>query len=189
MTGTDAEQCELTFAAGTPTGGSLGNQSDDACAPGSPNTDSATIAYTAPSEAGSESFTYTVSDGVGGESAPATVAITVTAPPSDPGTTQAVVDAITASQFGGKNSDHHVDVAVSVTTQDGVPVSGADVAVTITHQGDHWWSGTATTSGSGVVFGFRGIPQGSYTASVTAVTPPSGFTWTAPGDSVSWTKQ
>jgi cysteine-rich repeat protein len=78
LDGTDVDTCELTFAIGTgPTNGMLSGISAEACAPGLPNTDSASVVYTPnPGFSGGDSFTYTVSDGT--VSPAATVSITVT---------------------------------------------------------------------------------------------------------------
>ena len=80
LTGTDAGTCELTFSiVSPPTNGSLGSITNQACTPGSPNSDSATVTYTPSANFnGSDSFTYKVNDG-SLDSPAATVSITVTA--------------------------------------------------------------------------------------------------------------
>ena len=78
LTATDAETCDLTFSITTPPQhGSLGTITDQACASGSPNSDSALVAYTPASNySGPDSFDYQVSDGSLTDTA--TVTITVT---------------------------------------------------------------------------------------------------------------
>jgi hypothetical protein len=46
LTGSDVETCQLTFATGPATNGSLGTITDNPCTPGNPNTDSATVTFT-----------------------------------------------------------------------------------------------------------------------------------------------
>ncbi|MBI4199716.1 MAG: tandem-95 repeat protein, partial [Chloroflexi bacterium] len=79
LTGSDVETCELTFSiVQGPTKGTLGSISGLACAPGAPNTDRATVRYTATAGAsGSDSFTFRVNDGTDPSNV-ATVSITVT---------------------------------------------------------------------------------------------------------------
>jgi Bacterial Ig domain len=78
--GSDPETCELTFAIVTsPTHGTLGSIANNACAAGSPNTDTATVTYTpAAGYSGGDSFTYTVNDGTDISGA-ATATLTVSA--------------------------------------------------------------------------------------------------------------
>jgi subtilisin len=85
LTGTDADDCELTFAVVSgPSSGSLGTLADEPCSAGSPNADSATVTYTpAAGYHGTDSFAFTVSDGTN-TSAPATVEVTVGEPPEEP---------------------------------------------------------------------------------------------------------
>ncbi|MFN2467484.1 MAG: Ig-like domain-containing protein [Gaiellaceae bacterium] len=87
LRGTDAESCELAFTiAAQPAHGTLGALTGAACAPGSPNADSAAVTYTpAAGYVGSDSFSFRVSDGA--LTATATVTITV----SDPGAPAGIV--------------------------------------------------------------------------------------------------
>ncbi|NIM51437.1 MAG: hypothetical protein GTN71_04870, partial [Anaerolineae bacterium] len=83
LSGSDVESCELSFATAGPTNGSLGSITNNACTPGSPNTDSATVTFTpnpgvcTPSQG---SFTYTTNDGTD-TSASATVTIDINCVP------------------------------------------------------------------------------------------------------------
>ncbi|MBI4200918.1 MAG: tandem-95 repeat protein, partial [Chloroflexi bacterium] len=84
LTATDIETCQLTFTVlQSPTKGSLGALSAVACTPGTPNTDTASVTYTA-SSAGSDSFTFKANDGTS-DSNIATVSITNTAAVIGPG--------------------------------------------------------------------------------------------------------
>ncbi len=80
LTGHDVEDCNLTFTiTGNPTHGTLGSIATNACAAGSPNTDTGSVTYTPTSGyTGSDSFTYKVTDGSAQDSTDATVSITVT---------------------------------------------------------------------------------------------------------------
>jgi VCBS repeat-containing protein len=78
LTGGDDGSCELTFAIATgPSNGALSALTPQTCTAGSPNTDSALVTYTPNAGyAGDDSFTFTVTD-ADGNSAVATVDITV----------------------------------------------------------------------------------------------------------------
>lgn len=80
LTGSDTETCDLTFAiADEPANGTLSEISDQPCLPGSPNTDSAVVTFTAdPDVCGPAkgAFTYTVDDGAA-ISDPATVTVDI----------------------------------------------------------------------------------------------------------------
>jgi hypothetical protein len=79
LTGSDTETCELVFATGTITNGSVGEITDEPCVPGTPNRDSATVTFTAVPGVcgpGEGSFTYTTNDG-SATSTPATVIVDI----------------------------------------------------------------------------------------------------------------
>jgi hypothetical protein len=84
--GYDWEMCELGFAiAGQPAHGTLSSIAAAPCGPGGPfdqNVDSASVVYTpAAGFSGPDSLSFTVTDGTT-DSAPATISISVVAPPS-----------------------------------------------------------------------------------------------------------
>lgn len=79
MTGSDTETCDLTFEIGTVNNGEVAAITDEPCVEGSPNTDSASVTFTAEPGIcgpGEGSFTYTTNDGQA-TSAPATVTVDV----------------------------------------------------------------------------------------------------------------
>ncbi|HEU5491276.1 MAG TPA: Ig-like domain-containing protein, partial [Gaiellaceae bacterium] len=89
LSGSDAQQCELTFSiVSGPTNGTLGSISDNACTSGSPNTDTAGVIYMPNANFnGSDSFTYQVNDGLA-NSATATVSLTINPVNDAPGFTK-----------------------------------------------------------------------------------------------------
>jgi hypothetical protein len=79
LTGSDTETCELIFETANPVNGTLSENTDEPCEPGSPNRDSATVTFTSePGVCGpaTGSFTYTTNDGLA-TSAPATVTVDI----------------------------------------------------------------------------------------------------------------
>jgi uncharacterized repeat protein (TIGR02059 family) len=80
LSGSDPETCDLSFSIVTqPSHGTLGSINNASCVAGSPNTDTASVAYTpAGGYQGPDSFTYKVNDGTD-DSAAATASLTVTA--------------------------------------------------------------------------------------------------------------
>jgi len=129
LSATDAETCDLTFSVSTaPAYGTVTTVSDQSCASGSPNTDTAQITYS-PSTGftGTDTFAYRASDGIL-ISAAATVTVTVSAPPTS--THVGDLDRSATSVGGG-----YWKGAVSVQAHDSGhnPVSGATVSAS--------WSG------------------------------------------------
>jgi len=79
LTGSDTETCDLIFETANPVNGTLSEITDKPCEPGTPNTDSATVTFTAEPGVcgpGKGSFTYTTNDG-SATSAPATVTVDI----------------------------------------------------------------------------------------------------------------
>jgi hypothetical protein len=78
LSATDVDHCQLTFTAGSAVNGTLGSISDNACVPGSPNSDSATVTFTPTTNVCTPpgaSFSYTASDGSLSDTEPVTVTI------------------------------------------------------------------------------------------------------------------
>ena len=166
LTGTDAENCELSFdpATGTlPSGATVSAPTGAPCTGSGPFTDTATVSYTAPANlTGPDSFTYTVHDGITGSNT-ATVSITVGAAP--PGV-------VFRSASAGANA---VGTSVTVGTPAGVQSADVMVAVidvkaapTVTTPAG-WTLVSATSNGSN----FR---QLVYSRVATGAEPPS-TTW------------
>ena len=142
LSGSDEETCELTFAvAGQPAHGSLSAPGSTACTPtggGATNGDSAPISYTpAPGFSGTDTFTFTVSDGAA-TSAPATVTINIVTPPT---VHVGDLDAVTAKGSG----TWQATVTVRIDTFNHAPRSGALVRGTW----GNGLTGTCTTSAAG----------------------------------------
>ena len=136
LAGTDSDGDPLTFSIVTgPTLGSLGPLSGLTCSAGVPSTCTVGVTYTPNLNAnGSDSFTFRVNDG-GGNSAPATVSITITAVDDAP---VAVGDSATVVEDSGATA---VDVLANDTDVDGGPISISSVtqpvngAVVVTNAG------------------------------------------------------
>src|SRR5688572_22955065 len=135
MGATDVESCELAFSVvQPPSSGTLGAIANDACVPGSPNSDTARITYT-PAAAGTHTFTYKANDGVA-DSNTATVTVTVTAPPT---TTMHIGDLDRSSATMGRGN-WRATVTARVHDSDHAAVSGATVT--------GLWSGGVSGTGS-----------------------------------------
>ena len=79
LTGSDTETCELIFVTSNPTNGTVSEVTDQPCVPGSPNTDSAVVTFTADPGVcgpGEGVFIYTTNDGLA-TSPPATVTVDI----------------------------------------------------------------------------------------------------------------
>jgi VCBS repeat-containing protein len=120
-----------------------------------------------------DSFQYEISDGNGGTDT-ATVNLTIT---GQPGTvvvlTPSGIDGY--STVGGKNSDRHLQVLVTLVDGTGAPIAGATVTATIS--GPTTGGGTLTTDASGTaLFKITNAPSGTYTTTLDEVIA-TGFTW------------
>jgi VCBS repeat-containing protein len=79
------------------------------------------------------------------------------------------------STAGGRNSDRHLEVTVTLVDGTGAPVAGASLTATI--DGPTPGGGTATTNSSGeVTFRITNAEPGTYTTTVTEVTA-EGLAW------------
>jgi VCBS repeat-containing protein len=133
--------------------------------------------YTHSGPGTSDSFTYEACD-PGALCATATVNLVITGGVS--------VQTPTYSTSGGKNSDRHLDVTVTLLDSAGNPVAGASVSATI--QGPTPGGGTATTDAAGTVsFRITNAAPGTYTTVVTSVTA-EGLTWDGITPDNSYTK-
>jgi len=165
LSGTDVETCELTFAiVAGPSSGALSSIAGGACVSGTPNDDTAHVTYTPqPGFTGSDSFTYSVTDG-GGASATAVASLTIAAPPAGitfrSASSAANLEATTLTIPGppGLAAD---DVLVAVVSARGNPVITPPAGWTL-----------ARLDVSGFV-----MRQGIYVR-VARANPPASYTWT-----------
>ncbi|MCH7641607.1 Ig-like domain-containing protein, partial [Patescibacteria group bacterium] len=88
------------------------------------------------------------------------------------------VSNISYTLYGGKSSDKHLDDTLTIVDNNGNPVSGATVSITLTNDlGSGPWIGTATTGSEGIVtFSLKSAPGGCYETTVNSVTA-SGLNW------------
>lgn len=136
MGATDVDGCELAFSiVQLPSSGTLGAIANDACAPGNPNSDTASVTYT-PTASGIHTFTYKANDGAT-DSNTATVTVTVDAAP--PPTTMHVGDLDGSSSTLGRGA-WRATVSASVHDVNHAALSGATVT--------GLWSGGASGPGS-----------------------------------------
>ena len=143
LTGTDPDTCELTFqVVDLPDHGGIGSLVNQACTAGWPNSDSATVVYTATAGySGPDSFTYRVADATG-PSAAATVSITV-APAASPTVHVGDLDGTTATN--GKTWTAKVSIKVDDSAHGAV----AGAVVTGTWSNGAAGSATCTTTSTG----------------------------------------
>jgi len=101
---------------------------------------------------------------------------TPTVEPAPGGTVS--VSSIAYATSGGRNSDKHLNVTVSLVNELGNPVSGASVSIRIENSSTgQSWVGTGTTGTSGAItFTIKNAPSGTYTTEVTNVSA-DGYTW------------
>ncbi|MEO8424452.1 MAG: Ig-like domain-containing protein, partial [Actinomycetota bacterium] len=166
LTGTDAENCELSFdrpATTLGSGATVSAPTPATCTGTGPFTDTATVTYTAPANlTGPDSFTYTVNDGIVA-STTATVSIEVGAAP--PGVT------FRSSSVGANSVGTSLVVGTPAGVQAGdvmIAVIDVKAAPTVTTPAG-WTLVSATSNGSN----FR---QLVYSRVATGAEPPS-TTW------------
>jgi hypothetical protein len=120
LSGRDTETCDLTFAiASGPSHGSVGSITNAACTAGSPNTDTASVQYTPEAGySGSDSFTYTVNDGLTtSAAATATVTISPNTAPSASNTSKTTAFETPASITLTGQDGQTCNLTFSITTQ------------------------------------------------------------------------
>jgi len=95
--------------------------------------------------------------------------------PSEP--TAAIVNSITYTTEGGKNSDKHLNIHIAVIDDFGNPVANASVSIELYLDALLKAAGTSATGSNGVVtFSYKNAPSGHYETVITDVTA-TGLTW------------
>src|SRR3990167_5108857 len=95
--------------------------------------------------------------------------------PSEP--TTAIVNSITYTTEGGKNSDKHLNIHIAVIDDFDNPVANASASINLNRNGSLVATGTGTTGSNGVViFSYKNAPSGHYETKITGVTA-TGLTW------------
>ena len=168
LSGSSANSCEITFSiVSSPSHGTLSALTDNACAAGSPNTDTANVTYSpAANYNGADSFTFKVNDGTT-DSAAATVSLTV----------YPVNDAPSLSTPGNQTviTGNTLNLSLAATDVEtpaaGLQYSSASLpsGATLSSAGAFSWTPTATQVGSYTV-----------TFTVTDVGDPDGCTGALP---------
>ena len=105
-------------------------------------------------------------------------------PTPDPGTTVSVAS-VTYATEGGKNDDKHLLITVALANDQGDPVSGASLSISVDRDGNLFGTGSGTTGTAGTVtFSSKNAPSGTYVTTVTAISA-AGLTWdgTTPANS------
>jgi len=95
--------------------------------------------------------------------------------PSEP--TTAIVNSITYTTEGGKNSDKHLNIHIAVIDDFGNSVANASVSIELYLDALLKVAGTGTTGSNGIVtFSYKNAPSGHYETKITGVTA-TGLTW------------
>jgi subtilisin family serine protease len=131
-----------------------------------------------PNTDGTYNLTARATDTAGQSTTSAAVqvtATTATSPPPDDTATSLTVSAIDYRFYGGKNSNNHLDVSVTVKNDLGQVVAGAAVRIELyrTHNGERTFYGTAsgTTNSAGTAtFSTKNCAAGVYDTDVTSIT-------------------
>jgi len=93
-----------------------------------------------------------------------------------PGTTVSVTS-ITYTWYGGKSNDKHLNDTLLLEDENGNPVAGATVSITLTNDSGGSWNGTGTTGSEGsVTFSLKNAPSACYSTEINSITY-SGLTW------------
>jgi len=95
--------------------------------------------------------------------------------PSEP--TTAIVNSITYTTEGGKNSNKHLNIHIAVVDDFGGSVANASVSIELYLDTVRKGAGTGTTGSNGIVtFTYKNAPSGHYETKITGVTA-TGLTW------------
>ena len=91
--------------------------------------------------------------------------------------TTAIVNSITYTTEGGKNSDKHLNIYIAVIDDFGNPVANASVSIELYLDTVRKAAGTGTTGSNGMVtFTYKNAPSGHYETKITGVAA-TGLTW------------
>ena len=97
--------------------------------------------------------------------------------PAPSESTTAIVNSITYTTEGGKNSDKHLNIHIAVIDDFGNPVANASVSIELYLNALLKAAGTGTTGSNGMVtFSYQNAPSGHYETKITGVTA-TGLTW------------
>ncbi len=87
------------------------------------------------------------------------------------------VASVTYVTEGGNNNDKHLLITVALVNDQGDPVSGASLSISVDRDGSLFGTGSGTTGTAGTVtFSAKNAASGTYVTTVTAITA-VGLTW------------
>ena len=126
---------------------------------------------------GVHSITASVTDS-GDKTGDASITVTVGTPPPPPPTADSVsVESVTYRTEGGRNSDKHLLITVTLVDDTGGPVANASLSINLFRDGALFATGAGTTGAGGfVTFTLKNARSGAYTTDVTSVSA-AGLTW------------